>query len=168
MAVSVLHSHKIPAFTKSENKMARRYRVLREEQVIPKFWTKRPWDSPEDVMDVESSLNLKSQIRNASRGSVQSKRSEDPAQPPKRVIPHKPKPRPDPEPRPKPRTEAPEMVERIRKPIIARSETPQKPGFVLSEELLARLEQRLAFQLSLPARLYGTDASSDDTDIDVF
>jgi hypothetical protein len=39
---------------------------------------------------------------------------------------------------------------------------------VLSEELIARMEERNAFMIDLPTRLFGTDASSDETDGEVF
>jgi hypothetical protein len=172
MAVSVLQSHKPLTFTKSEAKMARRYGLIHETQTIPKFWTRRPWDSPNEVMDVESSLNLKSQIRTASRAALPPKKIDrfaPDAPPKKRIVRQKPKPKPEPvrEEEIRPRPPPPSRTEgQAPHPKRIESQTPR--GCAFSEELLARMDERFAFRLTLPADLYGTDASCDETDGDVF
>jgi hypothetical protein len=162
LAVSALHSHKSLTFTKSEAKMRRQYRIVEEPHTIPKFWTKRDWDSPADVMDVESSLNLKSQIRTVTRLPPPLKKSATSSPktiPKKRIVRQKPPPKPE---------TVREAEIRQRPPPAPRIETQERRGLDLSADLTARMEERVAFRLSLPADLYGTDASGDETDFDVF
>jgi hypothetical protein len=70
MAMSISESSKPPMSTILAADKNSHSQIRQEIRGVPAFWVQRPYDGPDDVMDQESSDQLKSEIRSVSRSRL--------------------------------------------------------------------------------------------------